>query len=80
MGILKFMTRVGDANFVFNFPLICFTYSKFWWGWGLLVYPILLFSLPLAERSPSMTEILLTGTLHINSSNQNLHTKHQNYQ
>ena len=33
------------------------------WGWGLLVYPILLFSLPLSGRSPDMTEILLTGTL-----------------
>ena len=31
-------------------------------GWGLLVYPILLFYLPL-HRCPAMTEILLTGTL-----------------
>ena len=34
-------------------------------GWGLLVYPILLFSLPLSGRSPDMTEILLTGTQRI---------------
>ena len=40
-------------------------------GRGLLVYPILLFSLhvPLS-RSPDMTEILLTGTLNLNSINQ----------
>ena len=31
------------------------------------VYPILLFSLPLSGRSPDMTEILLTGTLSLNS-------------
>ena len=31
-------------------------------GWGLLVYPILLCSLPRSEKSPDMTEILLTGT------------------
>ena len=31
-------------------------------GLDLLVYPILLFSLPLSWRSPVMTEILLTAT------------------
>ena len=40
---------------------------KFGWGWGLLVYYILLFSLPLYCRHPNMTEILLTGTLSLNS-------------
>ena len=35
-------------------------------GLGLLVYHILLFSLPLSGRSPDMTEILLTGTLSFN--------------
>ena len=34
------------------------------------IYPILLFSLPLSGRSPDMTEILLTGTLSLNSINQ----------
>ena len=36
---------------------------------GLLVYPILFFSLPLSGRSPmsDVTEILLTGTLNLNS-------------
>ena len=33
-------------------------------GWGLLVY-LILFTLSLPERSPNMTDILLTGTLHI---------------
>ena len=32
-------------------------------SWGLLVYSILLFYLPLSGRSLDMTEILLTGTL-----------------
>ena len=40
----------------------------FGWGWGLLVYPILLFSLPLSGRCPDMTEILLTWTLSLNQS------------
>ena len=35
------------------------------WVGGLLVYPILLFS-----PSPMMTELLLTGTLIVNSINQ----------
>ena len=40
-------------------------------GWGLRVfYPILLFSLPLSGKIPDMTEILLTGTLSLNSINQ----------
>ena len=39
-------------------------------GWGLLVYPILLFYLPLSGRSPNMTEILFTGSLSLNSFNQ----------
>ena len=47
---------------------ICFTRGKFWWKSGLLVYPILLFSLPLFGRSPDMTEILLTETLSLNQS------------
>ena len=36
---------------------------------GLLVYPILLFSLPLSGRSSEtdITEILLTGTLNLDS-------------
>ena len=39
------------------------------WG-GLLVYPILFFSLPLSGRSPDMTEILWTGTFkYFNSIN-----------
>ena len=38
-------------------------------GQGLLVYPILLSFLPLSGRGPDMTEILLTGTLSINSIN-----------
>ena len=29
-------------------------------GWGLLVYPILIFYLPLSGRSPGMTELFLT--------------------
>ena len=41
--------------------------GKFAWGWGVLVYPILLCYLPLSGRSPAMTEILLTGTLSLNS-------------
>ena len=36
-------------------------------GGGLLVYPILLFS-----PSPMMTELLLTGTLIVNSINQSI--------
>ena len=37
---------------------------------GLLVYPIPLFSLPFSGRSPEsdITEILLTGTLNLNSN------------
>ena len=37
---------------------------------GLLVYPILLFSLPHSGRSPEsdITELLLTGTLNLNSN------------
>ena len=41
-------------------------------GWGLFVYPILLFSLLLSGRSPNMTEILLTGTLSLNSISQSI--------
>ena len=33
--------------------------------WGILVYPILLFLNPPSERSPGMTEILLTGTINL---------------
>ena len=36
-------------------------------GLGLLVQPIPLFSLPLSGRSPDIIEILLTGTLSLNS-------------
>ena len=36
-------------------------------GWGLLVYPIPLLSLPLSGRSHDMTEILLSGTLSLTS-------------
>ena len=36
-------------------------------GPGLLVYPILLFSLPLSGGTVDMTEILLTGILSLNS-------------
>ena len=35
----------------------------------LFTNPILLFYLPLSERHPDMTEILLTGTLSLNSIN-----------
>ena len=38
-------------------------------GWGLLVYHILLFSLTLSGMTPDMTEILLTETLSLNSTN-----------
>ena len=38
-------------------------------SWGILVYPTLLFSLPLSGRSLNMTEILLIGTLSLNSIN-----------
>ena len=41
----------------------------FYVGWALLVYPILVFSLPLSGRSLDMTEILLTGTLSLSSIN-----------
>ena len=37
-------------------------------SWGLLVYHILLFSLPLSGSIPDITEILLTWTLSHNSS------------
>ena len=41
---------------------------------GHLVYPILLFSLPLSGMSPDMTEILLTEALNLNLINQfNVH-------
>ena len=43
------------------------------WGKGLLVYPILLFSLPLSGRSSGMTEILLTGTLSLNPIKRGIH-------
>ena len=38
-------------------------------NWVLLVYPFLLFSLTFSGRSRDMTEILLTGTLNLNSIN-----------
>ena len=41
-------------------------------GVGFLVYPILLFSLPLSGRSDVMTKILLTGTLSLNSIDQTI--------
>ena len=39
-------------------------------GWGLLVYPNLPFCLPLSGRSPDITEMLLTGSLSLNSINE----------
>ena len=57
-------------------PVYMMRGGKFGGGWGLLVYPILLFYLPLSGSSPDMTVILLTGTLSLNSINR-LTTKAQ---
>ena len=45
--------------------------ANFGGGWGLFVYPFLLFYLPLSGRRPNMTETMLTGTLSLNSNKQN---------
>ena len=46
--------------------------ANFGGGWGLFVYHILLFSRPLTGRSRDISEILLTGTLDLNSFNPNM--------
>ena len=40
--------------------------------WGLIVYPILLSSLPLSGSSPGMTVILMAGALSLNSTTQSI--------
>ena len=47
---------------------ICFTSGKFGFGWGLLVYPILLFCIAPSGR----TEMFMTGVLNINLINQSI--------
>ena len=45
--------------------------SSFEWGWGLSVYPIILFSPSLFEES-HINDILLTGTLSLQSNKNTL--------
>ena len=65
LNILALYAQMDSSFWSYND--IFFTWSKFGWGLGILVYPIILFSLPLSDRSPDMT-----GTLCLNSNNQNL--------